>query len=290
VPDVELLDKTEVWVRGVALQGVDLHQLARSAAGALDLDPGAVFVTDARDDHVVFDVLKPRMALASIVGRESALLAALADVPGLSLAADASVHSNGVLGVIGTPADEVEGVLARATEIDDRLRSYVSKRVAVVSTGPEVVAGNITDTNLATVSEVMGRAGFEVTAGGAVLDDEEAIVGRVLRLVSEGYGIVITTGGVGAEDKDRTIEALQRCDPGLVTAVLATYAVGHGRHVKPHVRIGVGSVEWTRLIALPGPNREVQAAMPILLEALESRWEDAFLAHRFAEVLRDCMR
>ena len=290
MPEVELLDKTEVWIRGVALNAADLRLLAASAAQALDLEPDLVFVTDARDDHVVFDVLKPRMELGSIVGREGELLAALGEVAGVTVSAGASVHSRGVLGMIGTPPEMVDQTLSRATEIDNRLRSYVSSRVAVVSTGPEVVAGSIKDTNVLIAQDILGRAGFEVTAAGAVVDDEDAIVGRVLRLVSDGFGVVITTGGVGAEDKDRTIEALQRCDPHLVTEVLSTYAVGHGRHVKPHVRIGVGQIEWTRLIALPGPTREVQAALPIVVQGLQQGWDDIRLAQALGEVLRACLR
>lgn len=290
MPEVELLDKTEVWVRGVTLHGVDLRLLAASAAGALDLRPDVVFVTDARDDHVVFDVLKPRMELASIVGREAELLASVGAVTGVRVAADASVHSRGVMGMIGTPSDEVEQTLTRATEIDGRLRSYVSSRVAVVSTGPEVVTGSIKDTNVVIAQDILGSNGFEVAAAGAVIDDEDAIVGRVLRLVSEGFGVVITTGGVGAEDKDRTIEALQRCDPNLVTEVLATYAVGHGRHVKAHVRIGVGAVAWTRLIALPGPTREVEAALPTVAQGLQQGWDDVRLAQALGKVLRACLR
>jgi molybdenum cofactor synthesis domain-containing protein len=290
VPEVELLDKTEVWVRGVTLHQADLRALAASAAWVLGLDPKSVFVTDARDDHVVFDVLKPRMDLASIVGRQPELLAELSQVPGVTLSNEASVHSRGVMGMIGTPTDEVDETLLRATEIDKRLRSYVTTRVAVVSTGPEVVGGNIEDTNLAAASAIMGRAGLEVTAAGAVVDDENAIAGRVLRLVSEGFGVIITTGGVGAEDKDRTIEALQSCDPHLATAVLATYAVGHGRHVKPHVRIGVGQVQWSRLIALPGPTHEVQTALPIVVEGLQQGWDNSRLVHTMADALRGCLR
>jgi molybdenum cofactor synthesis domain-containing protein len=290
MPEVELLDKTEVWVRGITLQAADLDGLARAAARVLRLDPAAVFVTDARDDHVVFDVLKPRVELADIVGRQADLLARLGEVDGVTVAAGASVHSNGVLGVIGTPQAEVDQTVRRATEIDSDLRTYVSSRVAVISTGPEVVTGNIEDTNVAAIAAVMGNAGFQVTSAGAVLDDENAIMGRVLRLASEGFGIVITTGGVGAEDKDHTIEALQRCDPGLVTEVLATYAVGHGRHVKPHVRIGVGAVQWTRLIALPGPTREVKAALPIVVRGLDEEWDNGRLAQALGEVLRGCLR
>jgi molybdenum cofactor synthesis domain-containing protein len=290
MPEVELLDKTEIWVRGIILDGADLRALAASAARALDLAGDSVFVTDARDDHVVFDVLKPRVELASFVGREAELLAALGEVTGVTVSPRASVHSRGVMGMIGTPSDEVDQILTRATEIDDRLRTYVSSRVAVISTGPEVVSGNVKDTNIAVATDIMGSAGFEVTAAGAVLDNEDAIVGRVLRLTSEGFGVILTTGGVGAEDKDRTIEALQRCDPQLATAVLATYAVGHGRHVKPHVRVGVGQVEWTRLIALPGPTREVEAALPVVVQGLREGWGRQQLAHVLAEVLRNCLR
>ena len=290
MPEVELLDKTEVWVRGVALEGANLGRLAESAARALLLHPESVFVTDARDDHVVFDVLQPRLELASIVGREADLLAALARVPGVAVAEDASVHSRGVLGMIGTPPEQVEPTRARAERSDQRLRQYVSSRVAVVSTGPEVVSGNIDDTNAAAVAEIMGGAGFEVTAAGAVADDDDAIVGRVLRLVSEGFGVIITTGGVGAEDKDRTIESLRRADPELATGILATYAVWHGRHVKPHVQIGVGRVQWTRVIALPGPTREVRAALPVVVRGLQEHWSDARLADQIAEVLKQLLR
>lgn len=290
MPEVELLDKTEIWVRGVALDRADLRSLAASAAQVLNLAGDLVFVTDVRDDHVVFDVLRPRVELASFVGREAELLAALGAVAGVTVSSGASVHSRGVLGMIGAPSGEVDQILSRATEVDERLRSYVSSRVAVVSTGPEVVAGNVEDTNVAVAREIMGSAGFEVTEAGALLDDEDAIAGRVLRLVSEGFGVVITTGGVGAEDKDRTIEALQRCDPDLATAVLATYAVGHGRHVKPHVRIGVGQVEWTRLIALPGPTREVEAALPVVVDGLQRGLVSRHFAQSIAEVLRDCLR
>ncbi|ODQ85376.1 molybdopterin-binding protein [Mycolicibacterium holsaticum] len=290
MPEVELLDKTEVWVRGVVLEGANLGRLAVTAARALSLDPESVFVTDARDDHVVFDVLQPRMELASIVGREPDLLAALAEVPGVVVAGGASVHSRGVIGMIGTPPAQVERTLVQAEQTDQRLRQYVSSRVAVVSTGPEVVSGGIEDTNAAAVAEVMAAAGFEVTAAGAVDDDDDAILGRVLRLVSDGFGVIITTGGVGAEDKDRTIESLQRADPELATAILTTYAVGHGRHVKPHVQVGVGQIQWTRVIALPGPTREVRAALPVVVRSLQEHWSNARLADQIAEVLKQLLR
>lgn len=290
MPEVELLDKTEIWIDGVTLRGADLHAVATAAATTLGLHRDTVFVTDVRDAHLVLDVIQPRIELADALAKQSELLAALASVAGVTVAADAAVHSRGVLGVIGLPESQAATVLAAATEAAAGVRSYVMARVAVVSTGPEVIGGEIADTNAVAIAGALQPAGYEVTASGAVADDESQILGRVLRLVSEGFGVVITTGGVGAEDKDRTIEALQQADPRLATAVLATYEIGHGRHVKPHVRVGVGQVGWSRLIALPGPTREVEAAMPVVIEAIRDGWDNQRSADAIAATLRELLR
>lgn len=290
MPEVELLDKTEIWIEGVSLSGADLRAVARSAAVAIGLRPDLVYVTDVRDSHLVLDVLQPRVELSDALAKQTELLAAMAAVDGVAVGPHAAVHSRGVLGVIGIPPAQAPAVLAAATEAEAGVRAYVSTRIAVVSTGPEVIAGEIADTNALAVAHALEPEGYEVTSGGAVNDDESQILGRVLRLVSEGYGVVITTGGVGAEDKDRTIEALQRADPTLATATLATYEVGHGRHVKPHVRVGVGQVGWTRIVALPGPTREVEAAMPVVIEALRQSWDNHRSAEAIATVLRDLLR
>ena len=290
MPEVELLDKTEIWVEGVSLTGADLREIAATAAATLGLRPDTVFVTDVRDARVVLDVIQPRVELGDALAKEGELLRAIATIEGVAVASDAAVHSRGVLGVIGIPESQAPAVLAAATEAEAGVRSYVLTRVAVVSTGGEVVAGDIADTNAVAVATALRPAGYEVTGAGAVADDETQILGRVLRLVSAGYGVVITTGGVGAEDKDRTIEALQQADPHFATAVLASYEVGHGRHVKPHVRVGVGQVGWTRVIALPGPTREVDAAMPVIIEALDNGWDNQDFAESIAGVLRNLLR
>ncbi|MBV9995209.1 MAG: hypothetical protein JO127_08345 [Caulobacteraceae bacterium] len=286
MPDLDLFDKTELWLEGVRLEAVTLADLAAAAADALSLPRQAVFVTDVRDDHVVFDITLPKVSLEQVIGREPELLAAVAAVPGVHLDPGASVHSHGVLGVLGTPKDQVGDILAAAQELDANLRAYVSRRVAVVSTGGEVLGGEIKDTNLAAIQQRMGAAGYEVVAGGVARDDDDAILGLVARLADEGFGLIVTTGGVGAEDKDRTIEALQRLDPQLATAVLASYKVGEGRHVKAEVRVGCGRYGDTRLAALPGPTREVEAALPALTDALKGGLSAAEMAEAIAAPIR----
>ena len=286
MPDLDLLDKTEVWLVGIRLDGVTLPDLAAAAADALSQPRSAVFVTDVRENHIVFDVVVPKVRLEDVAGREPDLLAAVRAVPGVTLDDDASVHSHGVLGVLGAPKAQVAAMVDAAATLEANLRSYVSRRVAIVSTGAEVVAGHIEDTNLAAARKHLGAAGYEVVFGGSAQDDERAIAGLVSALAHDGFGLIITTGGVGAEDKDRTIEALQLLDPGLSTAILATYHAGHGRHVKAHVRVACGSLGDTLLVALPGPTREVDASLPALVAALMEKQAPAAIAEAIATPIR----
>jgi len=290
LPELDLLSKSELWVVGIRLTDVDLTALAAVAGGVLGLSPAEVFVTDVRGDHVVFDVVAPSVNLDAVAGRESALLDALRAYPGVSLLPDANVHSHGVLGVIGAPADQAAGIVAAAARLEANLRSYVRRSVTVLSTGGEVARGEIEDTNYAAAKEIMGAAGYRVSPAGVAEDDESVIAGRLAHLLEDGHGLILTTGGVGAEDKDRTIEAMQRLVPGLSTAILATYDVGHGRHVKPHVRVACGRLGETMLVALPGPTREVRAALPALIAALEQGLPADAVAEAIAEPIRELWR
>lgn len=290
MPALDLLAKSELWVVGIRLAEVDLTALARTAAGVLGLAEDEVFVTDVRGNHVVFDVVAPSVDLAAVAGQENALIDALRRFPGASLAPGASVHSHGVLGVIGAPADQAAGIVAAAAGMEARLKAYVARSVAILSTGGEVARGEIEDTNQAAVAELLGAAGYRVTPGGVADDDEAIIAGRVAHLLEDGHGLVITTGGVGAEDKDRTIEALQRLVPDLSTAILATYETGHGRHVKPHVRVACGRVGEALVVALPGPTREVRAALPKLAAALADGLPPSQIAEAVAEPIRALWR
>jgi molybdenum cofactor synthesis domain-containing protein len=207
-------------------------------------------------------------------------------LPGVALKANVTVHSEGILGVIGTPREDVDKLISEAERLETNLRAYTAKRVAVVSTGTELLDGRVKDTNLEAAREILGAAGYEVESGGVVGDDRESIAGRVARLISEGYGIVITTGGVGAEDKDCTVEALELLDPQLATAVLARYKAGHGRHVKDCVRIAFAQFDWGVVIALPGPTHEVKLALGVLVDGLQKQTSPAELIEAMAVPLR----
>jgi molybdopterin biosynthesis enzyme len=117
-------------------------------------------------------------------------------------------------------------------------------------------------------------------------DQEGAISYRLQKALDEGFGLILTTGGVGAEEKDRTVEALLRVDPQAATPYILKFDVGTGRHVKDGVRIAVGKVGVSRLIALPGPTREVEVGLNRLLEGLDRGWDDVKIAEHIASGLR----
>lgn len=283
---LDLLSKTELWVEDIMLSDVDLTQLAICAGQVLGLGAQDIFVTDVRDQRVVFDVISPSVSLDAIAGKEAELLAALGAFAGVFLGRHASVHSHGVLGVIGAPAAQASDIIANAARLEANLQAYVARSVVVLSTGGEVARGEIEDTNFAAVHSVLGARGYRVDHAGVVDDDEGLIAARIGHLLGEGYGLLITTGGVGAEDKDKTIEAMQRLAPDLSTAILAQYTVGHGRHVKPHVRVACGRIGETLLVALPGPTREVLAALPELASALAGGLPPAMIAEAIAAPIR----
>ncbi|BEV01164.1 molybdopterin-binding protein [Novosphingobium olei] len=283
---VQLLDKSEIWLHGVSLDKANLPAIAAAVAGVLGLPGDKVFVTDVRPALVVLDILSPRVNLEDVTGRQADLLAAVAQVPGVSVAADASVHSEGILGVIGTPREEVEGYLAGVRKLERQIADYAARRVAVVSTGSEVLAGEIEDTNFAAIREAMTAEGFEVEFGGIAGDSEREIAGLVARLSGEGFGVIVTTGGVGAEDKDHTIEALEQLDRKIATAVLAMYSKGHGRHVKDSVRIAIARIGWSLVFALPGPTHEVKLALPVILRGLADKTDPDDLVEAIARPLR----
>jgi nicotinate-nucleotide pyrophosphorylase (carboxylating) len=290
VTGFDLLDKRELTVIGVELATADLNELAAVAADVLSLDRADVLVTDYLDHVLTFDVLCTTVYPHQLLDRASALLEALAGVAGVTLMPDARVDARGMLGWIAADAVGMAAAMnvamSRADDVTDMLR----RRVAMLSTGSEVVERRIVDTNAASIAERLGRAGYLCEHRGAVRDDIELIAGAIRQTVTRGFGLVVVTGGVGAEAKDCTVEAIQRLDPDAATPYLAHFEQGHGRHVKDGVRIAVATYDGTRLVALPGPNDEVTVALQALVDGLDAKLDNAALAESIAVVLRAKLR
>jgi len=291
VPEYDLMDKTELTIRGIALRDADLSRLADAVAQVLGIERSDLLVTDVLGDQVVIDVLRRGLDPHALVGKKEELRRRLAEVPGVACTDETEFFSKGMLSWIALEPAEGEQILRRSEAMAREIRERLRTTATVFSTGAEVVGGLVKDTNASFLLARLEAAGFRVKLGGALRDDEVLIAERLRQAADEGCGLVLTTGGVGAEDKDRTIEAVLGADPSAATPHIVKYQLGVGRHRhKDQVRIAVGNVGGTLVVALPGPNDEVQVGVEALVEGLAAGAGKDALAERIALALRERLR
>jgi molybdenum cofactor synthesis domain-containing protein len=290
-PGWDLLNKTELRIERIGLDGADLIAVAAAVAGVLGLPAEDVIVIDARDDMLALDVLRSTVAAYRIAGRRTELLTALAGVPGVSVDESTSLCAEGMLGWIAADSGEATEALNRARVMARDIEAAIAARAIVFSTGPEVVTGQIQDTNKPWITQRLRESGFTVTEGPDLPDDLDTIATAIREAGEElGYGLIVTTGGVGAEGKDSTVEALLRVDREAATPTLFAVEQGHGRHVKAQVRIGVGEVGTAIVTCLPGPHNEAAAGANALITTIATNRDKHTIADAVAATLRARLR
>ncbi|WP_418484292.1 molybdopterin-binding protein [Dysosmobacter sp.] len=284
---LNLLEKTELWVNEITLDGTNLTDLANAVAHAMGMQDGEVLVVDVRPRHITFDILARDIPQENILGKETAILDAIRAVPGVTLYPETYLHSNGILGQICAGVENEEAMLQQVAKITDDLRRNVSHRAIIFPTGFELQQGLIEDTNTPYLKSLLEQEGYKVTVGEIMADDLADIVDKLEDALNRGFGLIITTGGVGAEDKDHSVEGICAIDREAATPYIVKYQKGTGRHVKDGVRIGVGTEGLSMMISLPGPHDEVELAAPVLLTGLREQWSKETLANRLADVLAE---
>jgi len=287
----DLLTKTELKIEKISLHNANLTDIAAQAAEILGLDRNEVLVVDYRNASLTLDILNTCVNAYSIVGKKRQLLDGLDTLPGVSVSAETSVYSDGMLGWIAMDQEPAVQALHRSEQMASEILRNISRRVMVFSSGAEVAEGQIEDTNTPAIAQRLSAAGYKVTQGETLKDDRLYIAAK-LREVAEygGHGLIVTTGGVGAEDKDHTVEAIKDLDQEAATPYICHFRIGTGRHVKDGIKIAVGSYNDTLIVALPGPNDEVMASMSILAEGLKDGLDKHLLAESIAGNLREILR
>jgi len=220
--DLNLLEKTEIRVTGVSLEGANLTDLATAVATVLGLPKDKVLVIDVRLGQVALDLLVRTVQAELVFGRQRQLLEAMAAIPGVHIADDAEVHSAGILGAIGMNEVEAAQAIDASRAMGEAIKHKRSARIRVFPTGFELVEGLIEDTNTPYLVKMLGQAGFIPEAAQAVPDNVEALK-SALRTASAECGLAVSTGGVGAEDKDFSVEAIEALDPQAATPYLVRF-------------------------------------------------------------------
>ncbi len=285
--EYRLLNKTEIRVKPVDLSNADLGRCASAVARALGLPDETVTVTDAQKGLLIFDVMRHTVKPENIIAKREALLSALSEVTGVLVTAATDIHSDGILGLINASPVDGADILLRSRSLGRAVVDRISKRAMIFPTGTELIHQLIRDTNTPFLKNHLEASGYEVCTSAPLPDDTAKIFRSIRTAVDDPFGLIITTGGVGAEGKDKTLEALAKLDPNALLPVVLKFKKGTGRHDKEGVRIGVGSAQNSLIVCLPGPNDEVQLMWPVLRKALMEKWGKAALADGLRRVLSE---
>jgi molybdenum cofactor synthesis domain-containing protein len=287
VVEVHLWEKTELCIENICLNQVNLSQVAETVALVLGLGLKDVVVVDARSVSITLDILRAKVNLEQIVGKEKALLTALGSITGVMVTEKTIAHSEGVLGLVNLDEEYATRITESVKKINQGISEAVWFRAIIFPTGEEIIKGNIQDTNTPFLAELLTSAGYRVTQSKPLEDSLDQILSAFRNAADRGYGLVMTTGGVGAEDKDCIVEAVLALDPRAAAPCITHCSCRHGRHKKDGVRIAVGGLDWTTYVALPGPHEEVKLMTPTLLQGLSEQWDTNMLAEKLATVLRE---
>src|SRR5262249_9102948 len=109
------------------------------------------------------------------------------------------------LGPPGARAPQLRGAGACARTVFAHRCCMSSLSCAVLSTGDEVLTGQIVDSNAAELAEKMGGLGFGVVRHVTVGDDR-AVLEAAFRELGAAVDIVVCTGGLGPTVDDLTSE------------------------------------------------------------------------------------
>ncbi len=291
MPDFDLLRKTELRIERIRLKNANLTDIAACVADELGLDSDDVLVVDYSAGALTLDILDSCVNAYHFVGKRDLVLEKLGSLPGVGVSEETDIKSNGMLGWIALDEDQAKQALRESERMVSQIREQIAKRGIVFSSGAEVAEKQIEDTNTPTVVRHLEKAGYTVTCGETLRDDTAYMAAKLREAADNGgYGVIVTTGGVGAEAKDNTVEAVKLLDPEAATPYICHFQIGTGRHVKDGIKIAVGRYHDTLIVALPGPNDEVKASLDILVEGLKARHDKSILAETIARNLRTVLR
>lgn len=172
--------------------------------------------------------------------------------PGLKAGANRRLAGEDVAAgsVLAVAASQLrpQDIAALAATGAGQVRCYAKLRVAVVSTGDELLAagepfseGRVYDANAPMIAALAGLAGHEAVHLG-IWPDDAGIVRRKLAEAAQAFDVIITTGGASRGEEDHIVKAVQELG-SLKMWQLA---------IKPGRPMSFGQIGDSVMLGLPG--------------------------------------
>ena len=181
-------------------------------------------------------------------------------------------------------------------------------RAGIVITGNEVLNATIRDENFPWLSGELASAGIALASVIVVPDDLESIRGGLEYLASKGVDLILTTGGLGPTEDDKTTAAVAAftgrelvLDTDMeekIRAILERYAAARGNELPrdgldaanrkqamvPEGAIALDPVGTAPGVVVEGPNGVVVVVLPGPPRELRPMWESASLTAPVAKL------
>lgn len=139
-------------------------------------------------------------------------------------------------------------------------------RIAVIVCSDSIAAGNNADASGKTILQKLEQHQLQVAAFDIIPDDVASIQAKAKQYSSEGYHLILFTGGTGLSPRDVTPDAvapmLDRSIPGIMEA-----ARNYGQQRTPYAMFSrgvAGFIQQTLVLTLPGSPKGAAETMDAL--------------------------
>ena len=169
-----------------------------------------------------------------------------------------------------------EGIFTRVlkggpVQVGDNAEIFEEYRLGVITASDKGSKGERIDKSGPLISDITKEWGYKTVCSTLLPDDEDALYAEIVRMCDViGCDIVITTGGTGLSQRDRTPEATLRAAtrqaPGIAEAIRSG-----SLKVTPMAMLsrGVSVIRnRTLIVNLPGSPKAVKESLEIILPAL----------------------
>lgn len=251
IPSLLDIGKEHIYI--MELDEAELHEDDAAIRMAQALADESLLLTEPHEGKV--SIKSPIVGLAHIAKEVVDAVNKLGEIAVATVKKDAVLKEGSPLAatraiplvVSKEKVEQVERIAADYREQHGKaplqVRPFRKLRAGLLTTGGEVYHGRIQDKFGPAVKEKLRELGSEVAEQRFAPDDRQIIVKEIHYLLSQGYDMILVTGGMSVDPDDRT--------PGAIGAAGADI-VSYGTPMLPGSMLLVGYIGDVPIMGLPG--------------------------------------